>query len=253
MINVAFTSTGYGPLWAPVVASWLRVVGYTARHFNIEHLGKIGGAGVTDRQYTHQAENWLAMEMLENPDFTHLFFTESDMILPHDCITKLLALDKDMACGVYCLRSDDPLHLGQPCLYVRSPLRDAKESRVYAEYLHSPVSLFPTEEPFRVDCAGLGCVLFKREVFEKLEYPWFDLKAGAKGVVGYGSDIYFYKHAKDKGLELWCDPTVECGQIDYYVTTMADYRWRRDTEQGFAAKGYIIGHGGDANGKVTSS
>ena len=249
-VNIAFTSTGYGPLWAPCVASWLRTVAYTARHFQIEHVGKIGGAGITDRMYTMTAQNCLVKETMANPDFTHLFFTEMDMILPHDCIVKLLALDKDMVSGVYFLRSSLQAARGQPCLYKKATAVEAVRvaTKKDSTYMHSPLSLFPKETPFRVDCAGLGCVLFKREVFEKLPYPWFDLKARAEDKIGYGSDMYFYTHARKHGLELWVDPTVQCGQIDYYETDISDYQWQLDNNPGFASRGFIIGMAGEGNG-----
>jgi hypothetical protein len=244
-INVAFTSTGYGPMWSPCVASWLRVVGFTARQFQVEQLGQIGGAGITDRLYTHSAENRLVLEMLHaRPKFTHLFMTEMDMILPHDVIVKLMALDKDMTSGVYFLRADLQKDAGQPCLYKRAPIAK-DEDKGNADYMHAPIKIFPQDQPFQVDCAGLGCMLIKRHVFEKMPYPWFDMAAGSKYEYGYGSDIYFSKHAKDHGFELWIDPTVQCGQIDYYVTDLSDYKWQLDNDPKFASRGYIIGHGGN--------
>ena len=124
-VNIAFTSTAYGPLWAPCVSSWLRTVAYTARYFQVEHVGKIGGAGISDRMYTMTAQNCLVKETLLNPTFTHLFMTEMDMMLPHDCIIKLLALDKDMASGVYFLRSNLQAGRGQPCLYKKATMIEA--------------------------------------------------------------------------------------------------------------------------------
>lgn len=249
-INIAFASTGYGPLWSPAVSSWLRVVGYTARQFAIQHIGKIGGAGVTDRAYTHTAENRLIKDMLDNDAFTHIFMTESDMILPHDCIVKLLALDKDIASGVYFLRSTTPEWRGQPCLYKKSFLKDIKRQD---HYYHTQVTIYPQDRSFKADAAGLGCVLLKRRVFEEvLPFPWFDLKEvkeGENGASGYGSDIYFYKQAKDHGLDLWIDPTVKCDQIDYYVTTHDDYLWQLENNPQFGPAGFIIGHGG-ANGRA---
>ena len=245
-VNIAFASTGYGPMWAPCVSSWLRTVAYTARHFQIEHIGKIGGAGVTDRLYTMTAQNCLVKETLADPTVTHLFFTEMDMVLPHDCIVKLLALDKDMASGLYFLRCNTQGGRGQPCLYKKATLVEAeRQLKKSSQYMHSPLSLFPRDTPFQVDCAGLGCVLFKREVFEKLPYPWFDLKAGAEDKIGYGSDMYFYTHARNHGLELWVDPTVQCGQIDYYETDISDYQWQLENNPGFASRGFIIGMGGN--------
>ena len=248
-VNVAFGSTGYGPLWAPAVSSWLRLAFYTGRHFAIAQVGKVGGAGVTDRTYTMTAENQLVKEMLANPDFTHIFMTEMDMVLPHDTITKLVALDKDIASGLYFLRSNLQLGRGQPCLYKKSTVTEAKRAVMNEiNYYHSPVTLFPTKDPFRVDCAGLGCTLFKREVFEKLEYPWFDLKAGTDIKIGYGSDMYFYTHARKAGIELWVDPTVRCRQIDYYETDFEDYQWQLDNNPQFAQAGFIIGYGDGNNG-----
>ena len=231
-VKVAFTSTGYGPLWAPAVSSWLRLIGYTARQFEVNHIGKLCGAGVTDRMYTHSSENNLVQTFLDDPEPTHLFMTEADMILPHDAITKLLALDKDIASGIYFLRSGTREGVGQPCLYKR-PSAVEKNSSPYG---HCAVSLFPTDSPFKVDCAGLGCVLFKRTVFETMPFPWFDLKEA-----NYGSDMYFYKHARDHGFETWVDPSVACGQIDYYEMTIDDWKWQLETNPKFAKYGFIIG------------
>jgi hypothetical protein len=247
MMNIAFTSTGYGPLWAPAVASWLRVVGYTARQFAIEQIGKVGGAGISDRTYTMTAQNNLVEEMLATPDFTHIFMTEMDMILPHDCIVKLLALDKDMASGVYFLRHGSQAGRGQPCLYKKSPLREAvRSAKNQLQFGHSPVALFPQNMPFRIDCSGLGCLLIKREVFGRVPYPWFDLKAKARegtpqDKIGYGSDIYFHTKARLAGVELWVDPTVQCKQIDYYETDIEDYKWQLDNNPNFATTGFIVG------------
>ena len=247
MLNVAFTSTGYGPLWAPAAASWLRAVAYGSREFTITQVGKIGAAGVTDRTYTMTAENAVVQQSLNDPTVTHIFMTEMDMILPHDTLTRLVALDKDIASGVYFLRSDYQAARGQPCLYKKATAFEAKSQieRSVQPYMHGAVTLFPTDRPFRVDCAGLGCTLFKRHVFEKLEYPWFDLKAGAEKQSGYGSDMYFYTHSRQAGFELWIDPTVQCKQIDYYETDIEDYKWQLDNNPAFAKSGFIIGLGGE--------
>ena len=246
-INVAFGSTGYGPLWAPCVSSWLRVVGYSARQFAIDHIGKIGGAGVTDRTYTANAENQLVEEML-NGSFTHLFMTESDMILPHDTITKLMALDKDIAGGIYFLRGEVQPARGQPCLYKKAPAVEWEKRRIAHEngkYLHTPVSLFPRDTAFPVDHIGLGCALIKRHVFEGMKKPWFDVRSATEEqLTGYGSDMFFFTNVKAAGFEVWCDPTVLCGQIDYYITDIDDYVWQLENNPPFAGRGYIIGTGG---------
>jgi hypothetical protein len=226
-------------------------MGVTARHCQVQHVGRIAGAGVTDRTYTSNAQNAMVEDMLSLPDATHLFMSEMDMILPDDCITKLLALDKDMASGVYFLRSPEQPGRGQPCLYKKAPGTEWRQRiarRENGAYLCTPVSLFPTDRPFELEgVSGLGCVLIKRKVFEGMKKPWFDVKAATtEQYTGYGSDMFFYAHAREAGFSLWCDPSVICGQIDYYVTDIEDYHWQLENNPGFASRGYIIGTGGNA-------
>lgn len=227
-VNVCFTSTAYGPLWAPAVASWLHAVAFGARHFAVESIGEVGSVGITDRAYTHSAENQLVHEFLAEKRYTHLFCTEMDMILPKHILPTLVALDKPIASGIYFLRNGR----GQPCLFQK--VLTSREN----PYVFSPVTAFPTTEPFRVDHPGLGCVLFKREVFEhpKMEYPWFDLAAQK-----FGSDMYFFTKVKDAGIEVWADPSVMCDQIDYKVETFDDYKQRLVEDPRYAQSGVILG------------
>lgn len=222
--KIIFASTAYGPLWAPVVASWISCVGHTARRFAVEQTGDLCASAVTDRMYTHSAQNALVQAFLES-DATHLFFTEMDMILPNDAIIKLLEMDKDIASGVYFLRNG----LGQPCLYMKG--MTTKDN----PYTFIPVSVYPQDKIFKADCPGLGCVLFKRSVFEKVKFPWFDLKEA-----GYGSDMYFYTKAKWAEIEVWCNPQVTPEQIEYKVWSKKDYAERFKIDPKLGATGFVI-------------
>lgn len=239
--RIFFAATNYGPMWKPVVESWLSVVGYTSRRFAVDFEWPRGradltGAAITDRMYTHSAENNIVHSFLQaEPRLTHVFMTECDMILPHDTIIKLLALDQPVATGVYILRGGT----GQPCLYTKSYY--TKEN----PYVHSPVTVFPTEHPFPLDknghggCPGLGCVLIRREVFEQVPYPWFDLKEGK-----YGSDMYFWTKVRDAKFDVWVDPTVRAYQIEYQVPSFEDYERRLKTDPDYPKGGVIIGDDG---------
>src|SRR2546427_7576184 len=224
--NIAFGSTGYGPLWAPAVSSWLAMLAYTARQLEVRFIGQIAGAGVTDRTYTHSAENKLVEDFISIPDATHLFLTEMDMILPKETILTLLEVDKPVVSGIYFLPNGN----GQPCLYQKTV------TPADNPYPHTPVSIFPTDAPFRVDCPGLGCVLIKREVFGKIAMPYFDLKE-----YKYGSDMYFYTNAKTAGIEVWAHPKVLCWQIDYTVVGPEDYYRKLKDDPNFGKQGFIIG------------
>ena len=99
-VKIAFGSTNYGPLWRPAAESWLRCVAYTQRHLVREGLGEITGVGLTDRTYTHSADNTLVRDCLADESFTHLAHTEADMLLPDDALVRLLAAGAPGQCGV---------------------------------------------------------------------------------------------------------------------------------------------------------
>ena len=227
MARIGWVLVNYGPIWSPAYTTHLIAAAHASRTLEIEMLGQIGTVAATDRMYTHQAENQGVQATLLDNHCTHIFMTENDMLLPKDCVLPLLALDKPVASGLYFLRQGD----GQPCLYQRSlaPVGD--------DYSMSPVSLFPTEQPFRLNgCCGLGCVLIRREVFEQLDMPWFDLSYGR-----YGSDMYFYTRLRRAGIDVWVDPRVRCDQIEYKVWSFADYEERLKADPKFPSSGTLIG------------
>ena len=212
MISIAWGMTNYGPIYSPVYDTHMRAIAHASRTLTVQHMGKIGGVGASDRMYVHSASNRLVEDFLAIEGATHLFWTESDMLLPDDTIVRLLEVDKPIVSGVYFLRNGQ----GQPCLYKKAVrLKDNP-------YPFSPVTLFPQDEPFQLNgCCGMGCALIKREVFETLDRPWFDLKENM-----YGQDIYFYTKVYDAGIEVWVHPQVRCPQMDHCVVGWDDYAER---------------------------
>lgn len=218
--KVAWALVNYGPIYSPVYTSHLSAAAHAAR--------ELGAIMATDRCYTSSAENAVAGHLLAS-DCTHILMLESDMLLPTDALTRLLQLDTDIVSGLYFLRNGD----GQPCLYKRMVTPAGTEK----SYAMSPLSVFPTDRPFKLNgCPGLGCVLMKRQVFERVPSPWFDLKEK-----GYGSDLYFYTKCRDAGVEVWVDPRVRCGQIDYKIWDYSDYEQRLLDDPTFPVSGSILG------------
>ena len=233
-VKVAWAMPIYGPVHSGVYQNHVAVASYASRFLTMHQLGEIPLVGVTDKMYLHTASNTLVKEFLAT-DCTHLFWTEMDMMLPFWTIPALLKHDKDICAGVYFLRQG----AGQPCLYMTA------EKNVYTQ-IHGmfPVAMFPEDSLFKVHCPGFGCVLFKREVFEKVEQPWFDLKEGwnkeTGQKTGYGQDTYFYSHVKDAEIDVWVDSSVHCAQVDVTYTSIHDYR-RKIQAVDFEACGYVIG------------
>ena len=111
------------------------------------------------------AREKLADTFLEG-DWTHLIFLDSDIMLKNDNIKRLIEVDKTVVCGLY-YESSDRRHPEAFRHSQRGWTRDPPIDFKPHEYFE-----FPDEsEDFFL--AGLGLLMLKREVFEKIEKPYF--------------------------------------------------------------------------------
>ncbi len=148
--------------------------------------------------------------MMKSPDFTHIFFVDSDMVIPKDALIKLFKQDKGIISGLYFHRN--PPH--EPHLY-----------KIEKENLVS-IKNYQKNSTAECDAVGAGCLLIRRDVFEKL-------KPAAKFVDGQhqffvttptvGEDIFFCELAKKNGIEIFCDTSVKCGHIELSVIEEKDF------------------------------
>lgn len=69
-----------------------------------------------------------------------------------------------------------------------------------------------------VDGTGTGCIIIKREVLEKLEYP-FRNEYDRDGIKKFGNDFNFCKRAKKLGFKVWV-------HLDYIADHITDYSLR---------------------------
>jgi len=199
--TLMFACPTYGPIHGRVYASHLTVLGSLAKE---GYVVKPHVVAVTRKMGLAAASNELVkVAIASNVDY--IFWTEQDMILPADAITKLLKhaiqYNLDGVSGVYFLRGSS-----EPCLYLPLP-----NNWVDNKYAHTRLSTFPPNALFKIGCPGVGCALFKRETFEKLEFPYWEDKAGT---LGHGTDIYFYTKMREAGMQMWADSSVICDQID---------------------------------------
>lgn len=235
----------YGPIYPQVYENHIAVASYASRYLTTHKLGSVPIVGSTDRMYLHTACNTVVRELLKT-DCTHIFWTESDMLMPFWTIPALLAHDKDIVSGIYFLRNGE----GQPCLYTKGE----KSVKTGVHSAH-PVSIFPEDSMFKAHCPGMGCVLMKREVFEQIDAPWFDLKEGFSKengkIYGYGQDIFFYSKVADAGLDVWVDSSIHCGQVQDYTISIHEYK-KKISDPEFKPNGMIIGEG-ESEGAVRNA
>lgn len=140
----------------------------------------------------------IIIEQALNNNCTHVFFIDDDMAVPQDALKRLLIHDKDVVTGLYLLRAYphfpaafDEFYEGGKCRFI---------------FLDENVKgLVPI-----VNC-GLGCVLIKIAVFQKLTFPWVTLGEIEKD--GWCDDISFFNKVRKAGFELYCDTDVRAGHM----------------------------------------
>ena len=99
-------------------------------------------------------------------DWTHLLFLDSDILLMPDNIKRLIEIDKPVACGRYHETSDRRMAEA----FRHSQRGWARDAQI--EFKKNEFFEFPDEaEDYFL--AGLGIIMFKREVFDKIEKPYF--------------------------------------------------------------------------------
>lgn len=126
-----------------------------------------------------------------NGDGTHLFFVDSDMKFEPDVLDTLLAHDKDIVGARYYRRQGKE-----------------KDPAVKTRFDMPGMSL--PDHIYKNYATATGCMLIKREAFEKIPRPWFSLGPVDKPE---GEDIYFCRKAKEAGVEIFEDPTLQVGHV----------------------------------------
>ena len=143
------------------------------------------------------ARNNMAHAMLENLEFTHLLMLDADQRHKPEIVYQL---GRRVA--------DDPTRLIVSALYHRrgkpyEPIafNEDEDGRIYQIKVGIPGIV-------KVDYLGTGCLLIAREVFERLDEPWFKYDYPAPGKFP-SEDMWFSRQCKAAGIDLWLDTSIE--------------------------------------------
>ena len=145
------------------------------------------------------ARNKIIRMFKQYDEFTHLFFLDNDIGFPLDVIDKFLSLDVPIASGCYPVIVKGNL---------KWALADREENGHY-ELLQTLKSKYG---PFEVDGGGAGCLFVKREVFDKVEWPWFRWNETAEGMP-MSEDIWFSMKCNEAGYKTTVHPQVLCNHF----------------------------------------
>jgi hypothetical protein len=144
-----------------------------------------------------RARNYLVDEFLRS-DHTHLLFIDSDIHYNPQDVLALMALDKDVIGGPYPKKS---INWGNVAQAARAhPNMDPKElENLVGEYVFNVVKgtkQFTVTDPLEVMEIGTGFMLVKRQVFEKMEkaYPNIRYKPDHVGQANFDGTRYIHAY-----------------------------------------------------------
>jgi hypothetical protein len=142
-------------------------------------------------------------------EYDYQLWIDSDIVFNSESFWRVLSMDKDIACGWYVTED------GSTTSVAHWLEEDDFKSNGGVMNHETIDTITKRRKPFTVDYTGFGWTLIKKGVFESLEYPWFAPKMQVfdSGEVQdmCGEDVSFCLDAKEKGYEIWCDPTIRVG------------------------------------------
>lgn len=156
---------------------------------------KAGLALAPNKYAVHIARNMAVVAL--PPEATHLFFIDNDIYLQKDAISLLASVDADIVLGCY-----GQLTQGgriSPYICIRHSNRWVTESWE---------GVLPD-----VEYGGAGCMLIRREIFDALEFPWFNwpLELRDGKIKETSDDVDFCKRARAAGFTISAHGNVFCG------------------------------------------
>jgi hypothetical protein len=155
----------------------------------------------TGMPYDH-CRNSCVQEFLMGP-WEFLFFLDSDVIPPPDCILRLLSHNLPIISAMYCRRS--PPH-SVPVMMKN----------------HQWITRFPMGSLVEAELVGAGALLVHRSVFEKVPpqrpgKPWFDWRVDMKGHMAdplcLSEDYTWNHHIRQHGYKIYVDTSIRCKHV----------------------------------------
>lgn len=150
----------------------------------------------------------------------YIFIVEDDSMFAPDSVLRLLAHDKDVVTGL-CLARFPPFNP-----YVYGGL-DEEGRILWRKVDNSETGLI------KVLATGMGGVLIKTEVFQKLKRPYFEHYFDSKEQE-WGQDIVFQKKLIDAGIQVYCDLDVTIWHATHCSLAMLheDGKWNKNIRIG---------------------
>jgi GT2 family glycosyltransferase len=141
----------------------------------------------------------------KDPFVTHVLFVDDDVQPPAsiDVIGRMLAADKPIVTGAVptVTPEGDAVFSAFFLTEKEEPdLDHLRDGRLFRFVQKSE----RIDELQRVDGCGMALCLIRREVFDNVQFPWFQSLDNQSGNI-IGEDLYFCLNARRSGFDVWMD------------------------------------------------
>lgn len=133
--------------------------------------------------------------------YDYVFNVDSDIILPHDSLVKMIRADKDVISGLYIQRIPDQ--------HILEVYQDNGRGGVE----NIPYWAIEGRGVIPIASCGFGCVLVKGDVYRKMEYPHFLYQSAIDHKNTVSEDVYFCLKARRLGFMIWTDTSIRCQHV----------------------------------------
>lgn len=169
--------------------------------------------------YLARGRNEAVRRFLES-GATHLFFLDSDVIVPIGAVERLLQNEAPIVSGLYFQKV--PPYLPEAYRWTgelyESVGRSLRSGLDGIPLVDEPM-LGPRPLRLNVDAVGAGCLLIARQGLEKLdETPFGPTESGR------GEDMWFCGQAKAAGFDIVLDWSILCGHLAVLPVGQARFR-----------------------------
>jgi len=151
-------------------------------------------------------------------DYDYMMWIDSDIVFTRDDFEKLLSLDREVATGWYYAVDGSPA-----CGFIDKTLSRYGKKKKPNHPIYDPDHIYALRfddqiaektEPYKVDWCGMGWMLMKRGVMERIQYPWFaprNVRVAPDLIDSLSEDISFQLNLREAGVDIWMHPGVRVG------------------------------------------
>lgn len=139
----------------------------------------------------------------------YVMMVDSDVIVPKDALINLISHGVDVCSGYYLHRNRANDETPLTCLCKMGELNYTNQYT--ADEVHELCE--NGGYLFRIHGGGMGCVLIKMSVFERIAYPWYDWVNYTDPSLMLSEDLHFCELCKAAHIKIFADSRVACGHI----------------------------------------